>query len=248
MIAYRLMRVAGAEGRNTPRSVSFRTGAEITYRLDRGDIRGIAETWVDHAYELPGDFRFRNVLDLGANIGSTAVWFAERYGCDRLVALEPVPGNAAVLRENLTRNGIDAEVVEAAIGLEEGLAYFQTEGTSTLGRLADRGMEVRVVTPQSLVDRFPDDEPIDLVKMDIEGAERDILGGDLSWLGRVQRMVVEFHHGAAAAQPYIDNVAACGFTHTDLSKPSYYAGVDDRLAFFQRSDRTLSSGADLPIQ
>ena len=242
VFAYRLMRVAGVEGRSARRSVSFRAGAEISYRLDRGDIRGIAETWVDHAYELPGDVRFRNVLDLGANIGSTAVWFAQHYGCDRLVALEPVPGNATVLRDNLERNGIDAEVVEAAVGLEEGVAFFQTEGTSTLGRLADSGMEVRVVTPQSLVDRFPADEPVDLVKMDIEGAERDILAGDLTWLDRVGCMVVEFHHGAAAAEPFIDNVVACGFTHTDLSKPSYYAGVDDRLAFFRRADRSLPSG------
>ena len=74
---------------NQPRCIRVTGGVEIWYRLNRGDIQSIREVWLDEAYKLPINRRLTVVVDLGGNIGLTSLWLAKRYGCDKIIALEP---------------------------------------------------------------------------------------------------------------------------------------------------------------
>jgi FkbM family methyltransferase len=152
---------------------------------------------------------------------------------DELRELCAAPGNARMARHNLEINGIDAEVVEAALGPEEGTARFEVAGDSTLGRLGDSGIEVPIVTPQSLVDRFPPGEPIDLVKMDVEGAERDVLKADLARLDRLQALAIEFHDGPEATAEMISRITEVGFDQI-VWDVSDYMGSDEIVALLVR--------------
>src|SRR4051812_47288191 len=64
VFGYRAMRVVDPGERRVLRTVRFKGGAELTYRLNWGDIRAIAETWFERAYELPVDVRATNILDI----------------------------------------------------------------------------------------------------------------------------------------------------------------------------------------
>jgi FkbM family methyltransferase len=178
--------------RNRERQVQFRSGARLRYRLNRGDIQGIREVWLERAYRLPFAISNGVLVDLGANIGLTSVWLAKEYGFSRVIAVEPDSSNAALVRKNLDLNGLNAQVVQAAVGPNDGTARFQTANESNLGQVSQDGDVVKMVSMQTILERFGLSD-LDLVKMDIEGSEQALLTGPSEWLSRTRAMIAEFH-------------------------------------------------------
>ena len=121
------------------------------------------------------------VYDLGANIGVVTIALARRVGASgRVVSFEPDPGNAAILRRNITAAGLtNVTVVEAAVAGENGTAQFVADGSigsglesaraeSLLPGSPDRTVTVPVLT---LPTAFAEHGVPSWIKMDIEGAE-----------------------------------------------------------------------------
>jgi FkbM family methyltransferase len=232
-LGYRVQRLVHVGGRRR-HEVGFKDGTRLSYRVNRGDIRVIAEVWLAGAYELPFAIAPRNVIDMGSNIGAAAVWLSRRYGASRLVAVEPVPANADLARVNLARTGVDFEVLTAAVGPVAGTARFEVSETSTLGRIGEQGLEVELVTPQALVDRFPREETIDLVKIDIEGGEQAVFAAELDWLDRVECLVIELHTDRVDEQRIIERLQRRGFTPHAIAHDNLYRGPYDVMIAFQR--------------
>jgi FkbM family methyltransferase len=241
-LAYRAARVVPVRGGARRRTVSFKDGTELTYRLNRGDVRAIAEVWMVGTYDLPFAIRASNIVDLGANIGAASVWLARRHGCSKLVAVEPVPDNAELARINLARAGIDAEVLTAAVGKAPGIARFVMSHDSTWGRLGPTGIEVALITPQAVIDHFPPSERIELVKIDIEGAEQELFAGDLAWLERVDCLVIELHGDRVDWRGIIARLTELGFSHRRVSEDDMYAAPTDLTVAFQRTPRESGAG------
>lgn len=186
--------------------------ATICYRLNRGDIQTIREVWIQEAYRLPRHAEPGVVVDLGANIGMTSVFLARRHGARYLVAVEPSPENAGLARMNLSLNGIDATVIEAAVAAKDGEGYFAAHTDSNLGRLASDGKNVNLLTVDSVLAASPTGRA-DLLKMDIEGGEAAALEGDPSWLERVDSLLVEFHPDLVDYPALVAKIEAAGFRH-----------------------------------
>lgn len=141
----------------------------------------------------PGD----RVLDVGGNIGWFTVIASHLVGPTGLVvAVEPDPANAAVLRDNLARNRCaNASVVEAAAGAEDGTAsLYRSEtnpGDHQMARIADRpdAVDVAVRRLDAVVAGH-----IDVLKMDTQGSEVLALRGMSALLAAnpAMRMILEF--------------------------------------------------------
>ncbi len=116
------------------------------------------------------------VLDVGANIGNHAVFFAGVTGC-KVVAFEPNPDASALLKTNISNNELDdrIDVVEVGIGAKKGKAYLaKVEGNlgATSLELGRRGhVEIRTLDSIDLPG------PPRLLKIDVEGMELDVLQG-----------------------------------------------------------------------
>ena len=140
------------------------------------------------------------VVDVGANIGYNTVYAAQRVGLTgRVVAIEPAADNLAVLRDNLLANRIGNVVVQpvAAGRAHEVRDLFLRGEISAVNSLFRESVyaevtgveQVRVAPLDDLVDVDPD-----LVKIDVEGAELDVLAGMTRLLGRSSiRLIVEWH-------------------------------------------------------
>ena len=189
VLLYRALKLRTSR-RPRHRHIRLRGGVHIEYRLDRGDVQAIREVWIDEVYRLPIAFSPNVVVDFGAHIGIASLWFHRTYGCRRIVAVEPSPQNAALLRRNVAINRAPIDVVEAAVGPSDGTAFFSEGRSSILGDVSKDGTRVRVISPASVIARLGGS--IDLVKMDIEGGEGALLkAGD--WLSGVKALIVEFH-------------------------------------------------------
>jgi FkbM family methyltransferase len=197
IVLFRVMRFVRLPWEDAARTVHMRDGTSLTYRLNRGDIQALREIWLDEVYLPPPEANaLRQVVDLGANIGFTAVYLARRLGATHVVAVEPDPANVAILRRNLEQNAIRATVVDAAVSHFDGQASFRSERASNLGQLdVDGDTRVRVLSMASVNDRLPDTSGPALLKFDIEGGEEQLFTGDLSWLDRFDCVLAELHPG-----------------------------------------------------
>lgn len=132
------------------------------------------------------------ILDCGANIGISALNYKRRFPDARIVAFEPDPMICGVLRRNLSRNGAeDVQVVEAAVWTSSGQMPFKSTGTDG-GRIdSSRGSKVPRVATVDLRSYLA--EPVDLLKLDIEGAEYAVVHALRRRLQNVANLIVECH-------------------------------------------------------
>lgn len=184
------------------RSPWLRSVAGYQMRVDPGDERAIALALaggtIDHALiELWGALydtvRPAVIVDVGANYGE--VLLSTRYGDGpTLVAFEPNPRIAACLQESLVANGLSAVVHEMAVGDRTGRVQLHVDpvwsGKSTVVRPAEgwKTVDVEVRRLDDLVTVGTGQDV--MVKIDVEGAELDVLRGAGSLLARARTSVV----------------------------------------------------------
>jgi len=216
---------------NHARCIRVTGGVKISYRLNRGDIQSIREVWLEEAYKLPVNMRPKIVVDLGANIGLTSLWLAKRYGCDKIIAIEPCVENAQIARQNLERNGVCADVIEAAVGPTDGTVHFSEARDSNMGRIGFGDRTVPMLSMLSILSRLPSPGYADLVKMDIEGAEQELLTADLSWLQKVKSLIIEFHPTLVDYPGLVNKLREAGFDYIPAG-----TAHPDSMDFFVRRD------------
>lgn len=198
------------------RQITTRSGVKLNYRMNRGDLQGIREVWCDEVYRLPFTISYGALLDLGANIGLTTLWMAKHYPFTRIIAVEPSHENAILVSKNLMQNGIPGELVEAAVGPEDGTAYFRASAWSNMGCIAEEGIPVRLVSVRSILAEFGL-EKVALAKVDIEGSEQALFLGPSEWLERTEAMIVEFHPTIIDYPLLTSTVASKGFKYIPAS-------------------------------
>lgn len=138
------------------------------------------------------------ILDCGANIGFSVLNYKRQFPQARIVAFEPDPEFAPVLRRNLEQNGAgDVEVVEAAAWTSAGEGRWRSEGIDG-SRLAPDGSTV--VRTVDLADYLSDE--VDLLKLDIEGAEYAVVEHLADRLGRVKNLSIECHVDQTRIEPF----------------------------------------------
>jgi FkbM family methyltransferase len=132
------------------------------------------------------------ILDLGANNGASARWFAREYPEASIVSVEPDADNARLCRFNT--EGYPIEVVTAAIGGSPGRVLLDTVNMGSVSytttRSSDGGVPV-VTVGQILADR-PDHE-LFIVKIDSEGFEDDLFATGTEWVDKAHVIMIEPH-------------------------------------------------------
>lgn len=190
--------VAGRAGRRNPIEIEWDgpAGALRASVSDLSELRAVAEVFVDRCYAISATREPRTIVDLGANVGIAALYFKSRWPRARIVAVEPQPLTYRLLRDNVAHLA-GVETVQCAITEAGGpvTMYCGAESWSS-GLTPDprrtRACTVAGVTFDELVrDRALDH--VDLLKVDIEGAEGAVMNASSSALSRVERVVFEYH-------------------------------------------------------
>lgn len=140
-------------------------------------------------------------VDMGGHIGSFALAFAKAHPTGKVVCFEATPGTYAYLQKNIAGNRLSSRVVahNIAVSDHEGELVMASHGDGSghngvlhLGEVGLKTISVPCVPALSAFAMA--DGPVEVVKMDIEGAEYDmILNSDPSDWDSVQRVVMEYH-------------------------------------------------------
>jgi FkbM family methyltransferase len=156
------------------------------------DLRGqYGEIFVRRHYAFQPRCPDPVIIDAGGNIGMSAIWFKQEYPQARVTVYEADPEQAAVLQRNLAAAAItDVQVENAAVWTEDGTVSFDNQGQDRGAVRGTQGIPVRAV---DLAAHLPG--AVDLLKLDVEGAEYPIIERLYSTgaLARIQNVVAEFH-------------------------------------------------------
>jgi FkbM family methyltransferase len=203
----------------------------------------VIEVFAYGEYDLVLDWpALRRVLDVGAHVGSFALWTCERAPDAHVISVEPEPRNFSDLASNITRNHLRdrVEVVNAALGSEPGTVTLHVpmnrESGSALATGGD-SVEAIVISLPELMDRF--DGPPDLLKLDCEGAEWAVLDAlDAETWAKISRLVLECHASAdRTVESMVELLARQGLAPNILSRgPSGVPWCDEVAMIWAERD------------
>lgn len=188
----------------TPRAEVFieKTGYRFLCRPGTTDLHVLFDTFQGLFHlppvRLPPEAL---IVDLGSNIGATMLHYGMIYPMARIIGVELDHENALLAAENIAVLGDRAALVHAAVWNEDRIVSYG--GEEAWGLMVDPSgiRRVRGITMPTLYATFGI-RGIDFLKVDIEGAERELFSGDLSWLLQVASLYIEVHHG----QPLMDSL------------------------------------------
>jgi len=192
----------------------FRRGVPIYLRSASPDVRVFRNIFERGDYRLPSEITgiISTIVDLGAYTGISTAYFAERYPSARIVALEPDPDNYSCLQHNL--NGIlhltRVSALRACVAKTTGTVRFGTEGQSWERAISEKG---DIVVPSfTLTDLFAhfDLESVDILKMDIEGGEKDVFEAETKWFHLVGWILLEVHLDAMSLSKLVELMSEIG--------------------------------------
>lgn len=197
-------------------------GRTIYIRPGTSDAQVVWDTFVGRYHVPPAPIAesARRIWDLGANIGLTTLDLAERCPAACLTAVELDAGNAGLARTNIATLGQRCDLVEGAVWPEDGRASYEGERGDEHGfRVvsgSDKEPSVSAISLNTLLEH-QDGAPVDYVKMDVEGAEQELLRRNTQWAAHVRCLNVEVH------APY--SVEDCC---RDLQTLGFVTSVSDR--------------------
>ena len=149
------------------------------------------EIYVDRIYETSESIG--RVLDLGSNIGISVLWFQEFYPESEVVAYEADRDIFKYL-ENNTKNCKGVSIINEAVWHRDEILQFNPEGADA-GRISDdQGTEKSVAVQAKDIRKILDEKgPFDYIKMDIEGAESEVIPACRGFLNDTKYIFCEYH-------------------------------------------------------
>jgi FkbM family methyltransferase len=170
---------------------------------DYQDLEVVRELYVEDEYALPLPNRAEVVVDAGANIGLSTLEFRARYPDARIIAIEPDPHAFAKLARATAGDPRISAIQVAVSANDESRTFYSSRESVVSGfeptRPFQTAIRVRARSLSSLLDELAIDH-VDLLKLDVEGAEREALEG-VDPLERFGYIVGELHLATLGQEP-----------------------------------------------
>lgn len=188
-----------------------------------------------YAIDLP--FSPKIIVDAGANIGMASLYFATKYPYARIIAIEPEISNFAILAQNVAAypnivpihaalwnrdGGIGVNTPESFENLQNKVGFVVREG---------QGVPVRAITLRTLM-REMGIPSIDILKVDIEGAEKEVFDA-CDWMDTINCLMIELHDRFKPGSSAAVDAVADGFLSSKHGETTVYirkaclTGVDE---------------------
>lgn len=168
----------------------------LSYIFDIPDLPSFIwqfkEIFVDEIYKFKSNSQQPVIFDCGANVGTSCLYSKQLFPNAKIKAFEADPMIADILKTNLTRNDInDVEVINKAVWIDDKGIEFGSDGADG-GSIKANKNNIKIATIR-LKNFLEKEEKIDLLKIDIEGAEYEVLKDCAESLNNVQHIFIEYH-------------------------------------------------------
>ncbi len=209
---------------------------EVSYSDRTGYLHSVRELFYDEVYRFRARTETPHIIDAGANIGLSVLYFKRLYPRATVIAYEPDKAICAMLRRNVA--GLEGvEVREAAVWVADTELVFFAEGSLAGSVTTDFAQRAQAVTVRA--ERLKTElqkRPVDFLKIDVEGAENRVLWDIEPELMQVDQLFFEYHSETGQPQQLgdlLNLVARAGFRYIISGAHSV------RLPFIERSDQSF---------
>lgn len=195
-------------------------GQDIIFTDSLGFMHSFHEIFVDQVYAFNSTDPCPLIVDVGSNIGLSIIFFKRQFPNSRIIAFEPDPYAFQALAANMAVMGYrDVDLRNTAAWVEDTELEFFVEGSLAGSTEVDcRGVgQIRRVRAERLHSVLARSQPIDLLKMDIEGAENTVIFDLLDVLPNTKRLFLEYHGLQNRPQrlgDILNAVSAAGFRYS----------------------------------
>jgi FkbM family methyltransferase len=152
------------------------------------------EIFTEKIYHFNTNSKQPLILDCGSNYGTSIAYFKEIYPNAKVIGFEPDPKIFSILKENIETRGLkDVELLNYGLWKEETTLTFESEGADG-GRISDdtdSSNSIGIKTKK--LSDYLKDTKVDMLKMDIEGAEIQVLKEAQDYLANAENIFIEFH-------------------------------------------------------
>ena len=194
----------------------------IHLRIPSSDVPTYQQVFIEHEYAFHADKAPEVIIDAGANIGLASVFFANKYPDAKIIAIEPEQSNFDLLKAN-TAPYPNITAIQAALWnrneeinlVDPGLGKwgFMTGEKTPAGTSPEKVCHtVKALT----VDRIIKDyglQRVNILKVDIEGAEKEVFSDTSAWIDSVDAIIVELHERMKPGCNRSFYVGSNGFDH-----------------------------------
>jgi FkbM family methyltransferase len=197
--------------------------APFKLRVPSTDVLTYKQVFLNNGYDFRAIERPQVIVDAGANIGLASILFANRYPQAKIFALEPEHDNFNLLAHNVHLYD-NIVPLQAALWGENTTIHLIDPGHGAWGFMTEPAGEGHAVAAIT-VDRLMSDhgiDHIDILKVDIEGAEKEVFAETSAWIDRVGSMIVELHERLKGGCNRSFYNATSGFPHEWLHGDNVY--------------------------
>jgi len=197
----------------------------IQVRIKTSDESVYRDILLQGEYDFDLPFFPKTIIDAGANIGMSSIYFAHKYPEAKVIAIEAEASNFALLAQNVRpyRNIIP---VHAALWNHDGEISVCEPGPSIgAGNWAfitheGPGVKVRAITMRTLLKEMLGGS-VDLLKMDIEGSEKEVFES-CDWISGARCMMIDLHDRIKPGCSEAVNSVTQGFTKLQRGATTLY--------------------------
>jgi FkbM family methyltransferase len=214
--------------------LQFKTkmGFEFYARRSGSDLEVFNQVWGRREYQLATDQLKKcisnttqvNIIDAGANIGYSTLFFLNEFPQARIVSVEPDKDNCELIKKNLSINKMETQVDLKEMGLWDKECSLKTVNTFRDGRSwsiqvveSEKDTELRAISLPGIVKERAW-QTIDLLKIDVEGAEARIFNDKENIrqiLSITKVLALEIHDEVADRSKIYETLRQCGFLYFD---------------------------------
>jgi FkbM family methyltransferase len=166
----------------------------IILRSSTSDIDVFEQIFIDEEYKFITDTEPNVIIDAGANIGLASVYYSTLYPHAKIIAIEPETSNFELLKENV-KSYPNIYIIKAGIWNTNTYLKISNPGDKKFAFMLEEShdrLDIEAITIDELIEQHGL-HYIDILKLDIEGAEKEIFSNYPSWISKVGMIVIELH-------------------------------------------------------
>jgi FkbM family methyltransferase len=171
-------------------------------RIPSSDVPTYHQVFINQEYDFLVETQPKVIVDAGANIGLASIYFANKYPGAKIIAIEPEQSNFELLKENIApypniipvqaalwHKNEEINLIDPRLGKWGFMTEMKNSSENIPGNICHA---VVAMTVDKIIKDY-NLAKIDILKIDIEGAEKEVFSDTSSWIEKVDSLIIELH-------------------------------------------------------
>lgn len=193
---------------------------KFAMRKNTSDEKVFWQIFVEKELDIDYKIEPKLIIDGGANIGASTLWFAKKFPAAQIIAVEPEESNFKILLKNCGMLP-NVKLIKAALWNKNTELKIKNTGLGKWGFAVEEAApnDKKKITAVTLDKILADSglEEISILKLDIEGSEKELFSTDYAnWLGKTKILIIELHEQLrpGTEQAFRSAIAKYSFTES----------------------------------